>query len=399
MFQRPRKLKVQRGDGMDSIYFDHAATTRLHPYVKNAMLPYLEELYGNASSHYDLGEKSRAAIEESREIIAASINARPEEIYFTSGGTESDNWAIKGMKNRYHFHPMHIVTSSIEHHAILRSLKDRWNEREDTLYTMVNPEPSGVIDPGKVADAFKLNTELCSIMMVNNELGTIQPIDEIGAMCEDNGITLHTDAVQAFGHMPIDVKRSHIKLLSASGHKIHGPKGIGFLFVSNDVKKRYVPLISGGQQEKGLRAGTENVACIVGLGKATEIAMDKMAANEEHERKIRDLILVQINQLDGVHVNGKIESMDPRHLNIRIDGCRGEELQALFNEQKIYLSTGSACNSNSGQPSHVLKAIGLTDEEANSSIRISIGDNNTEEEAMYFIECLKQNISILRTNC
>lgn len=381
---------------MDSIYFDHAASAKIHPYVKNAMLPYLEELYGNASSHYDLGEKSRAAIEKAREIIAAAINTTPDEIYFTSGATESDNWAIKGLKNRYHFHPMHIVTSSIEHHAILESLKDRWNEHEDILYTMVDPEPSGVIDPMKVSEAFRLNTELCSIMRVNNELGTIQPINEIGALCEDNSITFHVDATQAFGHMPIDVKSSHIKLLSASGHKIHGPKGIGFLFISNDVKKRYVPLISGGQQEKGLRAGTENVAGIVGLGKATEIAMKEMKKNEEQETKIRDLILVQINQLDGIHVNGKIEYMDPRHLNIRIDGCRGEELQALFNEQHIYLSTGSACNSNSGQPSHVLKAIGLSDEEANSSIRISISGDNTEEEALYFIECLKQNIRILR---
>lgn len=381
---------------MDSVYLDHAASTKVHPYVKNAMHPYLEELYGNASSHYGLGEKSKAAIEESREIIAAAINANPEEIYFTSGGTESDNWAIKGLKNRYHFHPMHIVTSSIEHHAILESLKDRWNEREDILYTLVSPEPSGVIDPRKVSDAFRLNTELCSIMTVNNEIGTIQPIDEIGALCEDNSILFHVDAVQAFGHMPIDVKKSHIKLLSASGHKFRGPKGVGFLFISNEVKKRYAPLISGGQQERGMRASTENVAGIVGLGKATELAMDKMAASDARERKIRDLILVKINQLEGVHVNGKIELVDPRHLNIRIDGCRGEELQALFNEQGIYLSTGSACNSNSGQPSHVLRAIGLTDDQANSSIRISIGDNNTEEEALYFIECLKQNISLLR---
>ena len=381
---------------MDNVYLDHAASTKIHPYVKNAMRPYLEELYGNASSHYELGEKSRAAIEKSREIIAAAINAQPEEIYFTSGGTESDNWAIKGLKNRYHFHPMHIVTSSIEHHAILESLKDRWNEREDILYTLVSLEPSGVIDPRTVSDAFRLNTELCSIMMVNNEIGTIQPIDEIGALCEDNSILFHVDAVQAFGHMPIDVKKSHIKLLSASGHKFRGPKGVGFLFISNEVRKRYAPLISGGQQERGMRASTENVAGIVGLGKATELAMDKMSASDARERKIRDHILVKINQLEGVHVNGKIELMDPRHLNVRVDGCRGEELQALFSEQKIYISTGSACNSNSGQPSHVLRAIGLTDEEANSSIRISIGDDNTEEEAMYFIECLKQNISILR---
>lgn len=378
------------------VYLDSAASTMIHPYVKNAMIPYLTDMYGNASSHYELGAISEKAIEESRETIATAISAEPSEIYFTSGGSESNNWAIKGLRNKYHFHAMHFISSSIEHHSVIESLKDRWNEQEDISYTLVAPESDGIIDPGKVAELIKLQTELISIMAVNNEIGTIQPIDEIGKLCEENGILFHVDAVQAFGHIPIDVKKSRIKLLSASGHKLHGPKGIGFLYISNEIKGRMRSLISGGQQERGMRAGTENVAAIVGLGKATEIALDKMAANDERERKNRDLILVQINQLEGVHVNGKIEYMDPRHLNIRVDDCRGEELQSLFNEQGIYLSTGSACNSNSGQPSHVLKAIGLTDEQANSSIRISIGDDNTEEEARYFIECLKQNIILLR---
>lgn len=377
-------------------YFDNAATTIVHPFVKNAMLPYLEELYGNASSHYTLGSDSRKAIEESRSIIAAAISADPSEVYFTSGGSESNNWVIKGLKNKYHFHTMHYISTSIEHHSILEALKDRWEECEDIVYTLINPEPSGVVSINSIKEALRLHTELISVMAVNNELGTIQPIDEIGELCEENGILFHCDATQGFGHVPIDVKKSHIKLLSASSHKIHGPKGVGFLYISNDIKNRMHPLISGGQQERGMRAGTENVAGIVGFGKATELAVDKMTSNEKHERQIRDLILGEINQLEGVHVNGKIEYMDPRHLNIRVDGCKGEELLALFNEQKIYLSTGSACNSDSGQPSHVLKAIGLTDEEANSSIRISIGDNNTIEEAEYLIECMKQNISVLR---
>lgn len=382
----------------DIFYFDSSATTELHPYVKNTMLPYLSDFYGNASSHYYLGEESRKAVEETRNIIAKVINCSPEEIYFTSGGTESDNWAIKGLKCRYHFKPMHIVSTKFEHHAILEALKDRWNGIGDIEYTLISPEESGVISIDSVAESIKLNTDLISVMAVNNELGTIQPIDKIGEFCEDNGIIFHVDAVQAFGQIPIDVKRSHIKLLSASAHKFHGPKGVGFLYISNEVIKRYVPLISGGQQEHGMRAGTENIAGIVGLGAAADLAIDKMIENEEHERKIRDYILGEIKQLEGVHVNGKIEYMDPRHLNLRIDGCRGEELLALFNEQKVFLSTGSACTSESGAPSHVLKSIGLSDEEANSSIRISIGDNNTIDEARYLVICLKQNISLLRGN-
>ena len=382
----------------DIIYFDSSATTGLHPCVKNAMIPYLSHIwgYGNASSLYSLGEDSKKAIEETRNVIAKAINCSPEEIYFTSGGTESDNWAIKGLKNRYHFRPMHIISTEFEHHAILESIKHRWSENGDIEYTLVKPDSSGVVSIDAIAEAVRLNTDLVSVMAVNNELGTIQPIDKIGELCEDNSIIFHVDAVQAFGHMPIDVKKSHIRLLSASAHKFHGPKGVGFLYISNDIKSLYSPLISGGQQERGMRAGTENVAGIVGLGAAADLAMDKMAKDEEHERRIQDYILGEINQLEGVHVNGKIEYMDPRHLNLRIDGCRGEELLAMFNEQKIYLSTGSACTSESGAPSHVLKSIGLTDEEANSSIRISIGDDNTIDDAKYLIACLKQNISFLR---
>ena len=380
----------------DYVYFDSSATTRIHPYVKNAMIPYLDNLYGNASSHYYLGQESRRAIEESRSIIARTLGCEPEEIYFTSGGTESDNWVIRGLRNKYTYCPMHIISTMIEHHAIIESLKQRKNESHDIEYELVRPNSEGVIEPDTIAESLRLNTDLISVMAVNNEIGTIQPIADIGKLCKDNGILFHVDAVQAFGHIPINVKDLGIHFLSASGHKLYGPKGIGFLYVANDIKNKLIPLISGGQQEDGMRAGTENVAGIVGIGKATELAIDRMISNEEHECKIRDLILGEINQLDGVHVNGTIKYMDPRHINIRVDGCRGEELLALFNEQRICLSTGSACNSGSGAPSHVLKAIGLSDEEANSSIRISIGADNTEEEANYLINSLKQNISILR---
>lgn len=380
----------------DYVYFDSSATTKVHPYVKNAMIPYLDNLYGNASSHYYIGQESRKALEESRAIIASALGCERDEIYFTSGGTESDNWVIRGLRNKYTYCPMHIISTMIEHHAIIESLKQRKNERHDIEYELVRPNSEGVIEPDTIAENLRLNTDLISVMAVNNEIGTIQPIADIGKLCKDNGILFHVDAVQAFGHIPINVKDLGIHFLSASGHKLYGPKGIGFLYVANDIKNKLIPLISGGQQEDGMRAGTENVAGIVGIGKATELAIDKMISNEEHECKIRDLILGEIKQLDGVHVNGTIKYMDPRHLNIRVDGCRGEELLALFNEQRICLSTGSACNSESGEPSHVLKAIGLSDEEANSSIRISIGADNTEEEANYLINCLKQNISILR---
>ena len=389
-------FKEAFGGPRKSIYLNNASTTKMHPDVVWFMNQYNELCYGNASDHNELGYLSRQAIDISREKIAASINCSPDEVYFTSGGTEANNTVIKGLKNKYHFHPAHIISSNIEHHSIIGALESRSRLHNDIEYNLVPVENSGVMDVTRITDAFKLHTDLVSIMTVNNELGTIQPIQKIAEKCQDNGIIFHTDAVQAYGHMKIDVSALGIDLMSVSGHKFHGPKGVGFLYMSNRVKNRFEPLLSGGQQERYFRASTENIPGIAGLGAAAKIAMDNMNENEAHEKMLKNILEQEIKRLNNVHVNGKINYTDSRHLNIRVDGCRGEELQALFNEQRIYISTGSACNSQSGEPSHVLKAIGLSDDEANSSIRISLGDLNTKEDIETFIYCLKQNIEILR---
>ena len=379
-----------------SIYLDNAATTPILPEVYYKMEPYIKLFYGNASSKYKQGEISKRAIEEARSIIAKAIGAEPEEIYFTSGGSEANNWVIKGLRNKFRFRPMHIISTEFEHHSILESLKYRWNECEDIEYTLISPEKSGVISVQDLAEAFKLNTELVSVMMVNNELGTIQPIIDIGQRCANNGVIFHTDAVQAFGQLPIDVEKLNISMMSMSAHKIHGPKGVGALYISNDIKSRMTPLIHGGQQERGMRASTENVAGIVGFGKATEIAIKNMESNTKHEKELMDYLISEIVRISDVHINGKTDFMDPRHLNIRIDGIRSEELMAMLDSAHIYVSAGSACNSESKEPSHVLKAIGLTDTQANSSIRISLCELNTHQEIETFIEYLKQFVEVLR---
>lgn len=379
-----------------SIYLDNAATTPILPEVYYKMEPYIKLFYGNASSKYKQGEISKRAIEEARSIIAKAIGAEPEEIYFTSGGSEANNWVIKGLRNKFRFRPMHIISTEFEHHSILESLKYRWNECEDIEYTLISPERSGVISVQDLAEAFKLNTELVSVMMVNNELGTIQPIIDIGQRCANNGVIFHTDAVQAFGQLPIDVEKLNISMMSMSAHKIHGPKGVGALYISNGIKSRMNPLIHGGQQERGMRASTENVAAIVGFGKAVEIAMDRMEENFIHKTTLLNYLIEEVQKIPDVYINGEVEYNDGHHLNVRIDGVRSEELMAMLDSANIYISTGSACNSESKQPSHVLKAIGLTDSQANSSIRISISDLTTKEELTTFLEYLKQFIKILR---
>jgi len=334
------------------VYLDSAATSFVSPEVLNAMLPYFnyKAFSGNPSSKHDLGLMAKNAIDESREIIASSINAQPSEIYFTSGGSEANNWVIKGLKNRFKVRPAHIISSSIEHHSITESLKYRWNESEDIEYTLVQPDKDGVISVESVADMFKLNTVLVSIMHVNNEIGTIQPIKDIAEHCLDNGIIFHTDAVQSFGQLPIDVQQQHIALMSMAAHKIHGPKGVGALYISNDVK---------------------------------EIAL-------------RNHLLDRVMKIPGIHLNGNKEYMDPRHVNLRVDGVRAEELIELLNSVHVFVSSGSACNSESKEPSQVLKAIGLTDDEANSSIRVSIGGQNTMDEINIFVDYLNEFVKVLR---
>ena len=382
---------------MDKIYyFDSAATTRIHDDVFSAMEPYLKDYYGNASSHYSLGNISKNAIDNAREIIAAGINCSPDEIYFTSGGSEANNWVIKGFKHRFNVITTHIVTTNIEHHSITEALKRRWSNGEDITFTCVPTEKNGVMDPESIANNFKLNTRLCSVQMINNELGTIQPIEAIAAKCYDNNIALHCDAVQALGHIPIDVKKMGINLMSMSGHKCGASKGIGALYISNDYKSQIVPFINGGQQERGMRASTENVAGIVGFGKAVELSLGRLEENTHNVVILADILTTELERIAGVQINVPLEYTDYRHINIRIDGVRSEELMALLDSQNICVSAGSACNSDSDQPSHVLKAIGLTDEQANSSIRISLSGDNTIEEVEYLVSHLKEDIEILR---
>lgn len=390
------KYTEKKFDIADNIYLDSSATTSIIPEVYNAMEPYIRAFYGNPSSKYTLGNISKKAIEHAREVVAAAINADPSEIYFTSGGSEANNWVIKGFKQRFRVTPMHFISSKLEHHSITESLKYRCEEHGDIQYSLVSPDKNGMITVSSVTEKYKINTVLCSIQYVNNETGVINQIPEIAERCLDNGIVFHTDAVQAYCQMPIDVKKNHIDLMSMAAHKIHGPKGIGALYISNDVKRRINPFIHGGQQENGMRASTENVAGIVGFGTATEIAMKNMETSNKHEQILHDLLVEQLKTIPGIHLNVDTFYTDPRHISIRIDGIRAEELIAMLDSVHVYVSSGSACNSESQAPSHVLKAIGLTDEEANSSIRISIGNTNSHNEVESFIGYLRQFIDILR---
>jgi cysteine desulfurase len=293
---------------------------------------------------------------------------------------------------------MHIISSNIEHHSITSAIKQKMLINEDIEYTFVKSDKAGLINPIDIADSIKLHTKLCSIMLVNNELGTVQPTSIIGEICKENNVLFHTDAVQAYGHMPIHVKKQNIDLMSTSAHKLHGPKGIGFLYISNDCKQQYLPLINGGQQERGMRASTENVAAIVGFAKAVAISLDRMESITKAETNIFNLLLARLKKIPGISLNGDENLIDKRHINICISGVRAEELMALLNVQDIYISTGSACNSKSNKPSHVLRAIGLTDEAANSSIRISFDHTLHMSEIDYFINCLKTDINMLRAS-
>ena len=322
-------------------YLDCASTTQVYPEVVDAMLPYLKYEYGNPSSAYALGRTASVAIENSRELIACSIGANPSEIYFTSGGSESNNWVIKGLKNPFRFHPMHIISDNIEHHSILEALKSRMLMNEDIEFTLVKSDKGGMIHPIDIADSFKLHTKLCSVMFINNEIGTVQPTSVIGEKCKENNILFHTDAVQAYGHMPINVKKQNIDLMSASAHKLHGPKGIGFLYISNECKQQFVPLINGGQQERNMRASTENVASIVGFAKATEISIEHMVFNTNKVHQLYQELLLGLKTIPGISINGEEKLLDKRHINISMMGIRAEELIALFNEQGVCISTGT----------------------------------------------------------
>lgn len=378
---------------MENVYFDNSATTRIDEEVLREMMPFFKENYGNASSIYKLGRTSKKAIEESREKIAKAINANPEDIYFTAGGSESDNTIIKGIAHFNKNKGNHIVTSKIEHPAVLETCKQL--EQEGFEVTYINVNNNGIIDLEELKKSITENTILISIMFANNEIGTIQPIKEIGEIARKHKIVFHTDAVQAIGSVPIDVKKLNIDSLSMSAHKFYGPKGIGALYVKNGIKFR--KLIAGGHQEKDKRAGTENVAGIVGMGKAIEIATNNIAGHNEKIQKLRDYYISEIKEkIPNIKINGDLEKRLPGNANISFESIKGDSLLFNLDLKGICASSGSACSSGSIDPSHVLKAIKAPENFLNNSLRISIGKYNTKEEVDYLIKNLIEVVNRLR---
>ncbi len=380
-------------DNIKDIYLDHAATTPLRQDVLDAMLPYFTEHFGNPSSAYRMGQESKAVLKEARDTIAKAINAEDWEIYFTSGGTESDTWALTGVSKSYRDKGNHIITSSIEHSAVLNTCKAL--EKEGFEITYLPVDSKGLIHVDDLKSAAKPSTILISIMFANNEIGTIQPIKEIGEFAKKNGIIFHTDAVQAFGQVNINVQEMNIDLLTLSGHKICGPKGIGALFIKKGIK--IMPLIYGGSQERGRRGGTENVPGIVGLKKAVEMMMQDYEKNIEKLIEMREYLIHSIfNEIQGAVLNGHREKRLPSNVHLSFKGILNETLLIRLNAENIFVSAGSACTSGSTQNSHVLEAIGLDNDTAKSTIRVTLGCENTKEQMDVFVEKLVQTINELR---
>ena len=377
----------------DIKYFDHAATTKVHEEVFEAMKPFFCESFGNASSIYSLGVKSRIAVEAAREQVANAIGAKSKEIYFTAGGSESDNMAIRGVAHANRSKGNHIITSKIEHPAVLETCK--LLEKDGFEVTYLDVDSKGVVDLEQLREAIRPETILITIMMANNEIGTIEPIEKIGEIAREHKILFHTDAVQAVGNMPIDVKALHVDLLSLSGHKLYGPKGIGAIYIRTGV--RISPLISGGHQERGKRAGTENVPGIVGLGKAIEIASANLDANVEKLTKLRNYYLDQVEkQIPHIRLNSSRENCLPGTANISFKFIEGESLLLRLDMCGICASSGSACTSGSLDPSHVLLAIGVPADVAHGSLRISMGCENTKEDVDFLVEKLEGIVKTLR---
>lgn len=375
------------------IYMDNAATSPVKEEVLNEMLPYFKENYGNPSSVYSLGSASKVAIEKARDQVAKAIGADKKEIYFTGGGSESDNWAIKGFAFNNRKKGNHIITTKIEHHAVLHTCE--YLEKQGFEVTYLSVDENGLVDLNDLKAAIKDNTILITIMFANNEIGTIQPIGEIGKIARDHEIIFHTDAVQAIGHIDIDVNDLNIDLLSMSAHKFYGPKGIGALYIRQGV--RVSPLIIGGGQEKRKRGGTENVPAIVGMGKAIELATENMEENNKKLLSLRDRLISKIEEnIDHVRLNGHRSKRLPGNVNFCFEFIEGESLLLSLDMVGIAASSGSACTSGSLDPSHVLMAIGLTHEIAHGSLRLSLGDFNSEEEVDYVVEKLLAIVNRLR---
>lgn len=365
------------------IYLDNAATTPVDKQVLNAMLPHFKEKFGNPSSLHSLGQEAKEAIEHARKQVASLINAEPEEIIFTSGGTEANNLALKG------FPASKIITSSIEHHAVLETAKASGKPVE-----IVSARKEGIVNLAELRSSLSQGS-LVSIMHVNNEIGTIQPIQEIARLCKEKNSFFHTDAVQSFGKLEINVKKHGIDMLSASGHKINGPKGIGFLYIRKELKSRLTPLLHGGGQEKGLRSGTENVAGIVGLGKAAELAKKKMKQAGK-VKLLRDFFIKESLKIPGVTLNGSKDNRIFSNANFTIKNTEGEALVLMLDQFGIQCSTGSACSALGHKSSHVLRALGMSEEDIHSSVRFSFGFQNTRQEINYVIKKLKESIKNLR---
>ena len=375
------------------IYLDNAATTKTAPEVVQAMLPYFSEYYGNPSSIYDFAGKSKEAITKGREQIAEVLGAKKEEIYFTAGGSESDNWALKATFEAYKAKGNHIITTKIEHHAILHTCE--YLEKRGYEITYLPVDEFGSVSIEELKKAIRPDTILISVMFANNEIGTIEPIREIGEIAHENGIIFHTDAVQAYCHEPINVDEYHIDMLSASGHKFHGPKGVGFLYIRKGLKLR--SFIHGGAQERKRRAGTENVPGIVGLGKAVEIAMAELENNKKKETELRDYLIGRVmDEIPYTRLNGHRTNRLSNNANFAFQFIEGESLLIMLDMDGICGSSGSACTSGSLDPSHVLLAIGLPHEIAHGSLRLTLSEETTKEEIDHTVDCLKKIVEKLR---
>ena len=375
------------------IYLDNAATTKTAPEVVDAMLPYFSEYYGNASTIYSLGAESKKAMDHARQTIADSLGAKPEEIYFTAGGSESDNWALKATAEAYASKGKHIITTKIEHHAILHTCE--YLEKRGFEITYLNVDRDGLVSLDELKAAIRPDTILISVMFANNEIGTIEPIAEIGEIAKEHGVLFHTDAVQAYAQVPINVDEMHIDMLSASGHKLNGPKGIGFLYIRKGVKIR--SFVHGGAQERSRRAGTENIPGIVGLGAAVERAMRIMDSKTRKEIELRDYLIGRLeNEIPHCWLNGHRTKRLPNNINFSFLFIEGESMLIMLDMKGICASSGSACTSGSLDPSHVLLAIGLKHEEAHGSLRLTLSEDSTKEEMDIVAEEVKTIVQRLR---
>jgi len=378
---------------MKRVYLDYAATTPTHPEVVTAMLPYLNDTFGNPSSIHSFGQEAKGAVEEARETIAALIGAKNDEIVFTSGGTEADNFAIKGIAYANEHRGNHIISSSIEHHAVMEPLK--FLERRGFQVTYLPLDQYGTVDPQDVRKAVSEKTILISVMHANNEMGTIEPIAEIGRIAKERGVYFHTDAVQTVGHIPVNVNELGVDLLAISAHKLYGPKGVGALYVRKGTK--VAPFMHGGEQERRRRASTENVPGIVGFGKAVQIAQEEMGAEAERLTLLRDeLIEGLLERIDSVQLNGHPSKRLPNNVNVSVQYVEGESMLLNLDAEGIAASTGSACSSSSLAPSHVLLALGLSHEQAHGSLRFTLGRETTEEQIGRVLEVLPPIVAKLR---